>query len=277
MSRNNAAFIRWAGGKRWFIPEFKSIIQNLDFKEYYEPFLGGASIFFSLPEGHLAHLSDINGDLITMYKAVQANPEAVISRLQLLPIGKDAYYEIRSWEPDKGDAISIAARFLYLNHHSFNGIYRENAHGKYNVPYGYRQSKFDFDRIRWASNKLKDAVISKNDFGQAVCDVKAGDLVFLDPPYSTGDPPSKAFVSYTRIGFSLNDQKRLRAVIDHIVGVGAYFIMTNGSAKSIMEIFNQCGSLLPISRNCVISGKINSRGVYNEYVYTNIPCKDRGW
>ena len=272
MSRNStSAFIRWAGGKRWFIPQFKALTQDLMFRDYYEPFLGGASIFFSLQDGHKAHLSDINRDLIIMYKAVQCNPEAVISMLMKLPIGKDEYYEIRSWEPDKDDVISVAARFLYLNHYSFNGIYRENASGKYNVPYGYRNAEFDFERIRWASEKLKDADISERDFKEVVNDVHEGDLVFLDPPYSTGDPPNKAFVSYTRHGFSIDDQKRLRSVIDCIVSAGAYFIMTNGDSPVILEIFDQCGTFLPIKRNCVISGVKKARGDYNECAYTNIP------
>lgn len=268
---NNPAFIRWAGGKRWFISTFKALIQDLEFRDYYEPFLGGASIFFSLPGMHKAYLSDINEDLITMYKAVQTNPDAVVAKLKELPVGKDEYYSIRSWEPQKSDTISIAARFIYLNHYSFNGIYRENSNGKYNVPYGYRKAQFDFKRIFNASEMLKCAVISSQDFSDAVKPVKEKDLVFLDPPYSSGAPQNKAFVSYTRDGFSIEDQNRLRDVIQQIVDSKAYFIMTNGATATILEIFEQCGTCIPIQRNCVISGTAGARRVYNECAYTNIP------
>ena len=221
----------------------------------------------------MAHLSDINRELITMYSTVRDCPEAVITQLKSMPVGPDAYYEIRENEPK--DDISIAARFIYLNHYSFNGIYRVNANGRYNVPYGRRETAMDYNRIQIASDKLKSAEISAQEFSSIRGHVKQGDLVFLDPPYSsTVKQKESGFVAYTSHGFNIDDQKRLRELIDAIDDVGAFYVMTNGTAEIIAEIFDGCGQRATISRKCVISSMVNARDIFSEYVYTNIPGAD---
>ena len=147
-------FIRWAGGKTWLVPFMKQLTQDLKYRNYYEPFLGGAAVFFSLTPPKHAYLSDINADLIDTYTAIRDIPDDVIQALQLLQNTEEDYYRIRETEPTA--LADRAARFLYLNQTSFNGLYRVNNQGKYNVPYGYRKKlNYDVERIRNASAKLQ--------------------------------------------------------------------------------------------------------------------------
>ena len=126
-------FIRWAGGKTWLVPFMKQLTQDLKYKNYYEPFLGGAAVFFSLTPPKHAYLSDINAELIDTYTAIRDIPDDVLQALQLLQNTEEDYYRIRETEPTA--LAERAARFLYLNQTSFNGLYRVNNQGKYNVPY----------------------------------------------------------------------------------------------------------------------------------------------
>ena len=121
----NASFIRWAGGKGWFIPAVQNMIQNIQFNNYIEPFMGGASIFFSLDIPNRAYLSDINSELVNTFVQIRENLDEVTQKLREYKTDKDSYYMIRDQEPT--DLIEKAARFLYLNFYSFNGIYRVNS------------------------------------------------------------------------------------------------------------------------------------------------------
>lgn len=133
LNRSSKPFLRWAGGKNWLIKYLPGLIKDLDFNNYHEPFFGGGSVFFALsPDG--AILSDINEELINTYVEVRDNVESVIKIIDEWAVNEDQYYVIRSEEPD--DSIRRAARFIYLNRTSFNGIYRVNRKGQYNVPYG---------------------------------------------------------------------------------------------------------------------------------------------
>lgn len=262
--------IRWAGGKRWFLTDFKMLISGLEFNDYYEPFMGGGCVFFSLPEGHKAYLSDLNKDLMIMYEAVRDFPYQVIEKIKSLPVGKEGYYRIRKQKPVND--IDIAARFIYLNHYSFNGIYRENSKGEYNVPYGYNRKEYDYEKILFASKKLMNADISSGDFEKIKGKIKKGDLVFLDPPYSVSEKPKEnGFVAYNAHTFSIKDQERLKTLILSIIKEEAYFIMTNGMSDEITSIFNECGTQIITERKCVISGTVNARKSFNECVYSNLP------
>lgn len=262
--------IRWTGGKRWFLSDFKMFISDLKFNDYYEPFMGGGYVFFSLPEGHKAHLSDLNENLMIMYEAVRDFPDQVIDKIKSLPVGEEGYYHVRKQKP--ANDIDIAARFIYLNHYSFNGIYRENSKGEYNVPYGYNRKEYDYGKILFASEKLKNADISSGDFEKIKGEIKKGDLIFLDPPYSISKKPEEnVFVGYNAHTFSMEDQKRLKALIMSIIKEEAYFIMTNGMSDEITSIFNECGTQIITERKCVISGTVDARKSFNECIYSNIP------
>ena len=132
--------LRWAGGKTWLIKYLPQIIGNISFENYHEPFLGGASIFLSIRPQKQAFLSDLNEELIKTYIALRDTPHDVIRVLYTYSNDRDSYYKIRNEQPQ--DEITRAARFIYLNQTSYNGIYRVNLNGEYNVPYGFRKKEF---------------------------------------------------------------------------------------------------------------------------------------
>lgn len=263
----NTSFLRWAGGKTWLVPFIEQLTQGLDFNNYFEPFMGGASIFFSLNIPGTAYLSDINDELVNAFCAVRDNPRLLVSYLRNMPTDADSYYAIRKSEP-RGK-YQRAARFIYLNATSFNGLYRVNRDGKYNVPYGQKEVKINCERLRDISGKLQNAVIECHDFAANKEQIRQGDLVFLDPPY-TVSKESNCFIEYNATLFSLEDQYRLGELIDHINEVGAYYILTNAAHDTIKEIFQGRGRLLTFERNSLIGGKNSYRGKVQEYIFTNI-------
>ena len=262
-------FIRWAGGKTWLVPFMNQLTQNLKYNNYYEPFLGGAAIFFSLTPPKHVYLSDINAELIDTYMAIRDIPDDVIKSLLLLQNTEEDYYRIREMNPQ---ALSErAARFLYLNQTSFNGLYRVNNQGKYNVPYGYRKTlSYDMERIRNASAKLQGVRLECSDFAVRKYRVKAGDLIFLDPPYTVSHNQN-GFIKYNQKLFSIEEQYRLSAYIDYIRKKGAYYVLTNAAHETIFEIFDKGDRVITLNRNSLIGGKNSKREKISEYIFTNIP------
>ena len=268
----NTSFIRWAGGKSWLVPFVQEMVSELHYNDYHEPFMGGASVFFALEEKGTSYLSDMNEELINTFSAVRDNPQRVIDYLSQFSNDEESYYAIRESEPR--EKYQKAARFLYLNAYSFNGIYRVNKQGKYNVPYGYRKNiSIDYDRILHVSVKLKKAVLKTQDFAAAKDNIKTGDLVFLDPPYVVPKETSEVFIKYNQTLFSLDDQHRLADLIDWIDDQKAYFILTNAHDETILKIFQGRGNgrVITRERSSLIGGKQAYRGKIQEYIFTNIP------
>lgn len=263
-------FIRWAGGKSWLVPYVHDLIEGLEYNNYYEPFMGGASVFFSLDDNHNSFLSDINKELINTFKAVKDNPEKIISILKTYKTDEESYYEIR--EKETNQKYESAARFLYLNANSFNGIYRVNKNGKYNVPYGKIGREVNYERLLEVSKKLTNAHISCHDFYSIDVNVQKGDLIFLDPPYTCSvNHHENCFIQYNQKLFSLNDQYRLASLIRNINDKDAYYILTNAAEPIIKNIFEDKGRFIVRERNSLIGGKNSYRGTINEYIFTNIP------
>jgi DNA adenine methylase len=157
------SFLRWAGGKNWFVKHLHKYLPKNGFNDYHEPFLGGGSIFFSL-QTKISYLSDLNEDLTKTYTEIRDNVEDVIKELKRFKNTEDFYYLIRD-ERKKPYATQEAAKFIFLNQTSFNGIFRVNLNGKYNVPYGFRTKDFfQPDNLRHASSALKNAKIFASDF-----------------------------------------------------------------------------------------------------------------
>lgn len=266
-------FLRWAGGKRWLT---KSIVNflPLEFNNYHEPFLGGGSIFLFLKSNGLiknqSYLSDFNEELINTYKQIATNPNDLISALKKFKNNKEDYYKIRSLRPN-ADLIK-AARFLYLNKASFNGIYRVNRNGEYNVPYGNRNLK-DFyteENIKNVSEILKsNTSIDSKDFFECINNVEKGDLVFLDPPYTVAHE-NNGFVQYNQKIFLWEDQERLKDLLMEINKRDAFFILTNAKHESIKELFSNVGKRVKVQRQSLIGGIGASREEINEYIFTNI-------
>lgn len=267
-------FLRWAGGKRWLIPFWTSLVARVPFQRYHEPFLGSGAMFFSLPEGHDCFLSDVNPDLIKTYEAVKNTPNDVIKAFRRLKNTSEIYYKTRKQQPRLPS--QIAARFIYLNQTSFNGLYRVNRDGEYNVPFGNRNNwHYDTNRIILASDKLKrrNTVLSAQDFHQSFSCVGPGDLVFLDPPYAVsnnGSDKENGFVAYNDTLFSLEDQRHLADCIRHIRAIGAFYVLTNANDAIIKRIFDFGDTVIQLSRHSHIAGNADKRKRITESIFTNI-------
>ena len=262
-------FLRWAGGKSWFIDHLADLLDGHEFTNYYEPFLGGGSIFFSINvTGAVATLSDANRELIDTYIAIRDDVESVIKHFAAYENTSDFYYKLRAKEPT--DPAEKAARFIYLNHTSYNGLYRVNRQGKYNVPFGNRKSDtIDVEEIRKASRALEGVNLLSGDFENRGDVIQEGTLVFLDPPYTVSHNDN-GFIQYNQSIFSIEDQERLAQYIQFIMDQGAYFILTNAAHNAIREIFANCGRSMLVERQSLIGGKKAKRGLTSELVFTNI-------
>lgn len=263
-------FIRWAGGKTWLVPHIAQLIGSISIEHYHEPFLGGGAVFFSLDTKKKSYLSDANPQLINTYIQVRDDPERVISFFENMPNTKDDYYRIRS-EITKEPTAQNAARFIYLNQTSFNGLYRVNRQGQYNVPYGYRKREYNVGRILVASEALRNTRIEVGDFELNRNRIMKNDLVFLDPPYTVSHN-NNGFIQYNQNLFSLEDQYRLKQYIDFIKRKNAYYILSNAAHEKIREIFeNDNDRVIELRRNSSIGGKFAARTAVSEYIFTNIP------
>lgn len=262
-------FLRWAGGKRWLINEVNELINGHNFRNYYEPFLGSASIFLNINTAFdKVFLNDINEDLIETYQEVKNNVNEVIRFLKQFPNNEKFYYDIR--KKTFKNKSKRAAQFIYLNHTSYNGIYRVNSNGEYNVPYGHKK-KYDIDEksLIQCSQKLQNANLASGDFSQFINSINEGDLIFLDPPYTVSHN-NNGFIEYNKKLFSLDDQYRLSELIDLIKKKKAFYILTNAAHEKIEEIFNKGDYQYTLTRSSTIGGKNAQRGPIEEFLFTNI-------
>lgn len=259
-------FLRWAGGKRWLVKRLNETLDINAYTSYHEPFVGGgAMLFYFRP--HKAYISDANAQLILTYQTVRDNIQGVIDTISGFGKGEEAYYTVRSIETE--DPVIQAARFIYLNQMSYNGIYRVNSKGEYNVPWGKRSKyEFDYKNLRSVSKYLKRVRIQTMDFGDCIKSVRRNALVFLDPPY-IHSKIENGFIQYNQKVFTEADQDRLSNLIDRIKGRGAYYILTNADHPRIKEIFDKHDNIIPITRSSGIGGKNAQRGNYEECIITN--------
>lgn len=260
-------FLRWAGGKTWLTYQLDNYLPANGFKTYHEVFTGGGAVFFHLKPSS-SFLGDANHELINTYEVVANDVNVLINILQSYKNTKENYYRIRSSKPT--NPLEKAARFIFLNQTSFNGIYRVNLKGEYNVPYGYRKKNFlDEEVLRNASKCLKNANFYFGDFMCSLRNIKKGDLVFLDPPYTVAHN-NNGFVKYNQKIFSIEDQYRLADYINTVKEIGASYILTNAAHKRIREIFNNGDNQYMLTRASTVGGKKARRGVYSEMLITNI-------
>lgn len=264
-------FLRWAGGKTWFTKHIENYIPK-DFNDYYEPFVGGGSVFFYLKsQGFIknkAYLSDSNSDLINTYKILKNHSNDLFEILKTHIDSEDEYYRMRS--TDFTDKIEKAAKFLYLNKTSFNGIYRVNRNGKYNVPYGRRNLNilYDFEHLKDISIALKNTYLSTQDFKQRCKLIKKNDFVFIDPPYTVAHE-NNGFIQYNQSIFSWNNQLQLSKLTDELNEKEVHFLVTNAYHDCIKEIY-KVGTQEKLSRASTIGGIGAKRAKYKEIIITNI-------
>lgn len=270
LDQNLKPFLRWAGGKNWFRKHIENFIPN-NFENYYEPFLGGGSIFFYLKSNGIiknkAYLSDSNKDLINTYRVIKNHLPDLIKLLSNHIDNENEYYRMRNLVFD--DPIEKAAQFLFLNKTSFNGIYRVNKSGKYNVPYGHRELKqlYDYEHLEKISDSFQNTFFSCQDFKETCRKAKVNDLVFIDPPYTVAHE-NNGFIQYNQSIFSWKNQIQLSEITKKLDDNGTHFIVTNASHNSIKELY-KTGNQNPISRSSTIGGKGATRAMYNEIIITN--------
>ena len=262
------SFSRWAGGKTWLIPHLREIIGSIEIKHYHEPFLGGGAVFFNTTHHLKAYLSDTNKELINAYLCVRDHPEELIKCICNYENTLNEYYRIRNLITS--DIIEAAAQFIFLNHTSYNGLYRVNRQGKYNVPYGYKKWVFNPQKIRSASILLHNTNICSCDFEENKYRIQKKDLVFLDPPYTVSHN-NNGFIKYNKNLFSLSDQYRLSNYIDYLKRKGAYYILTNAAHQTVAEIFEKGDRRIELKRASLIGGAKAKRETVYEYIFTNIP------
>ena len=261
---NLKPFLRWAGGKSWLIKHLNNYLPKEGFNNYHEPFVGGGSVFFHInPEQ--AFLSDLNPELINAYEQVKNNVEELILRLQVFENNEECYYRVRG--TTCSDQIQQAARFIFLNQTSFNGIYRVNLKGVYNVPFGYRSTNFfNPQGLRSASKALLNSTLCTSDFMNTLDNIQENDLVFIDPPYTVAHE-NNGFIKYNQKIFAWADQERLNSYLQSIILKGANFIMTNAAHESIEQLYNEIGNRTKLQRASLIGGKGATRTSYNEFIY----------
>jgi DNA adenine methylase len=226
MGRGNAMKtpIRWAGSKKALLPSLRALWPGPDAR-YVEPFCGSACFFFDVAPKS-AVLGDINSELITTYRALKADFGLVLECLRRLKLGKRSYYRLRSIDPASLSEPEQAARFLFLNRFCFNGIYRTNAAGTFNVPYGDPKGtvSFNIELLREAASLLKSATLINGDFEKVLDEAQAGDFVYLDPPYAVAK--RRVFAEYHPDSFSERDIDRLNVALERLDARGVTFVLS---------------------------------------------------
>lgn len=269
--RNSSAapFLKWAGGKRRLIPYLTQHFPDQT-DIYWEPFVGGGAVFFTMAD-RIDHavLSDVNKDLIITYQVVQTRVDDLIAALKIHQRNHLKFYEyyqrVRAQEPQ--EALEIASRFIYLNKTCYNGLYRVNSRGKFNVPRGiYKNPDIcNEDRLREASKVLAKAEIRVGDF-EKIVQPSADDFVYCDPPYD------ECFTNYKAGGFTKQDQERLKAAIDTWVEMGAKIMANNSDTPFVRKLYQQRGmryALHEAEAPRMINAKASGRGSAAELIITS--------
>ena len=248
MENNNLSpFLKWAGGKRQLLDK---IIDRMpkSFNNYYEPFIGGGALLFELQPAK-AVINDINASLINAYITIAEKPFKFISAVTELDSqtpedGKAYYYSLRERYNNKlvktEYDTELAALFVFLNKHCFNGLYRVNAKGLFNVPYNNsKRESINNESIIAISEYLKNVKIMQGDFEKACNDAQRGDFVFFDSPYAPLNPTS--FESYTKEGFDIESHKRLANLFEKLTDKGCYCMLTNHNTEFINDLYGNKG------------------------------------
>lgn len=295
--------LKWAGGKRQLLPALRRFYPP-QFGHYWEPFLGSAAVFFDLHgrgvlDGHAATLSDNNRDLIACYRAVRDQPEQIIEELSRLArdheqMGVGHYYDVRdarfnphrsALSPEQSErqidyTPALAAMFIYLNRTGYNGLFRLNGDGEFNVPAGrYANPRIcDADNLRRVAAALGRPGVSLvcGRFDRVVDEAAADDFLYFDPPYAPLSGTAK-FTSYTAAGFNFDDQEHLQQALIELARRGCYVVMSNSTAPEITELYERNKDVRAAGLRCyrvparrAINSKAERRGNVEEYVITNV-------
>jgi DNA adenine methylase len=260
-------FLKWAGSKRQLLPHIMKVVPE-SFNVYFEPFLGSAAVFFALQPDQ-AVLNDFSEELIATYRALSRDAVSLRSKLTSFEIDKVRYYDIR--KNRSSEPVERAAEFIYLNKNCFNGLYRVNSNGHFNVPFGNHSGKanYDLDNIAKCSKALaRDGItLMSGDFELAVKTAREGDLVYFDPPYVTKHN-FNGFRDYNEKLFSWNDQVRLATVARSLVERGVFVIVSNAAHQDIKDLYVGFETY-EFSRSSTLASQSSKRGSVNEVIFYN--------
>ncbi len=259
--------IRWAGSKRQLLPTLRKY-WNSNFTTYIEPFAGSACLFFDI-EPTKAIIGDLNEHLINMYKMVKQEPELVYECFSRLPVGEEQYYEIRSKSMDELTEVEKAAVFIYLNLYCFNGLYRTNSKGQFNVPFGHYKNKrqLELKQLFQVSKALDSTQLINRDFERVINLAGRNDFVYIDPPFWV--EKKTIFSEYTSNPFGPDDLERLSILLDTLEARGAKFLVSYADSKEGSDLLKKWRNV-KVKTNRYISGKTTSRTSVYELLATNI-------
>ena len=271
--------LKWAGGKRQLLEPILSFVERAfpdRIDKYYEPFAGGAAVFFALvakAKFRRARLSDMNADLIGVYRALRDDLHSVISELEKLrELGhsEDAYYQVRARRPIKQS--TRAARLIYLNRTGYNGLYRVNRSGEFNVPFG-RYAKpqiLDSSRLQAAAQALQGVELEVEDFERSCRRAKTGDFVYFDPPYL---PLSKTanFAAYHAAPFTLTEHERLAKTFARLTQRGVPTLLSNSDTAETRSLY-QAFETRTVHAARAINSKASARGKISEILVHSAPA-----
>lgn len=278
ISERPKPFVKWVGGKRQLLKQFRNL--NLypphDFNPkkntYFEPFVGGGAVFLDLlPQK--AVLSDLNFELITTYKVVKNDVNKLIKLLKTYKYDKDFFLKIRSKSTKDLSAVQIAAKFIYLNRTCFNGLYRVNSKGEFNVPFGSYNNPLicDEDNLIKISKALKNVKIFNEDYKKVSEKAQKGDFIYFDPPYYPVNRTSN-FTGYTAEGFFEKEQTELRDIFVKLHKRGCFVMLSNSDTSFINQLYSSLDNKIKIHKieaNRNINSKASGRGKIKEVLITN--------
>ncbi len=263
--------VKWVGGKRQLMFE---LIKNMpkSYNRYFEPFIGGGALFFEL-QPEQAYISDMNEELINLYSVVRNNVYELIKDLSKHEVSKEYFLEIRNIDRTEQytelSDVERASRFIYLNRTCFNGMYRVNSQGQFNVPFGYYKNPriIDENNLLNCSELLKKTEIKCADFSEILTKVKKGDFVYFDPPYVPLNETS-SFTSYTKDGFDIDMQFKLRDVCDELATMGVKFMLSNSDTKLVNELYANY-EIKKVFASRQINANADGRGKITEVLVRN--------
>jgi DNA adenine methylase len=261
-------FLKWAGGKGQLLGGLHACVPK-SYDRYFEPFLGGGALFFSLRPAK-GVLGDINREIVDCYTAVRDEVDSLVRALRDHRYEVDHYYTVRDANPADLSLVERAARTIFLNKTGFNGLYRVNRAGKFNVPFG-RYAKpaiCDEENLRACSAALANAELVAGDFERVAARAKAGDFVYFDPPYV---PLSRtaAFTAYAPGGFDLDAQSRLAAFFDKLAARGVALLLSNSDVPEIRKLYARY-RIRTVAATRAINSKATRRGPVNEVLVRHV-------
>lgn len=263
--------IRWAGSKRQLVPLLSSCWPGDNYR-YIEPFMGSACLFFAISP-RKAILSDSNIELTNTFDQIRKHPERIYQALKRIPRDSESYYILRAKEVGSLNRFDRATRFLFLNRFCFNGLYRTNLKGQFNVPFsGSKTGDFpSWENFSSAAYMLRNVDLKCGDFSTIVSnEVKANDFVYLDPPYAVKN--SKIFNQYGPQTFGLKDLERLKEVLHKIDSANARFLLSYANCKEAQEMFKEWPMVkVEVQRN--IAGFAKHRRRESEILISNFNCE----